>query len=61
MNARGASPVARKAARKRPKLKLNKETLKDLAAPDKDIKGGAPVDTGIRCNIVGNATNGCNS
>jgi hypothetical protein len=61
MTARGASPVARKAARKRPKLKLNKETLKDLAAPDKDIKGGALVDTGIRCNINGNATNGCES
>ena len=53
--------MARKAARKRPKLKLNKETIKDLTAADKDIKGGAPVDTGIRCNIVGNATNGCNS
>ena len=61
MNARAPRPATRKPVSKRPKLKLNKETLKDLAAPDKDIKGGAPVDTGIRCNIVGNATNGCNS
>jgi len=61
MNARAPRPATRQPGSKRPKLKLNKETLKDLAAPDKDIKGGAPVDTGIRCNIVGNATNGCNS
>ena len=61
MNARAPRSATRKPVSKRPQLKLNKETLKDLGAPDEDIKGGAPVDTGIRCNIVGNATNGCNS
>ena len=42
MNARAPRPATRKAGRKRPKLKLNKETLKDLAAAgkDKDVKGG---------------------
>ena len=60
MNARGASPVARKAARKRPKL--NKQTIKDLTAADRDIKGGAPVETGNRCQVNGDASNnGCQS
>jgi len=62
MNARGASPVARRAARKRPKLKLNKETIKDLTAADKDIKGGARDETGNRCQVNGDASNnGCQS
>ena len=62
MNARAPRPATRKPGSKRPKLKLNKETLKDLAAPDKDIKGGAPVETGNRCQVNGDASNnGCQS
>jgi hypothetical protein len=61
MNPRPPRPATRKAGRKRPKLTLNKETLRDLTAAHKEIKGGAPVETGVRCNINGNATNGCES
>ena len=61
MNARAPRAATREAGRKKPKLKLSKETLKELAAPDKDIKGGVPVDSGRQCQIVGNATNGCES
>ena len=43
MNARAPRQATRKSAPKRPKakLKLNKETLKDLSAAGKQIKGGA--------------------
>jgi len=62
MNARAPRPATRKPGSKRPKLKLNKETIKDLTAADKDIKGGAPVETGNRCQVNGDASNnGCQS
>ena len=40
MSARAPRPATRKPGRKRPKLKLNKETLKDLTVAGKGVKGG---------------------
>jgi hypothetical protein len=40
MNPRPPRQSTRKATQKRPKLKLNKESLKDLTAAGKEIKGG---------------------
>jgi len=42
MDSRAPKQPAGKTDRK--KLKLNKETLKDLSASDKEIKGGAPAE-----------------
>ena len=40
MNARAPRAATTKVARKKSKLKLNKETLKDLTAAGKAVKGG---------------------
>jgi hypothetical protein len=41
MDSRAPKQASSKTERKKLKLKLNKETLKDLSAADKEIKGGA--------------------
>jgi hypothetical protein len=56
MDSRAPRPATRKADRKRPKLTLNKETLKDLTAADKEVNGGLrqPMETNyVTCTCVG--------
>jgi hypothetical protein len=52
MNPRAPRRATRKAGRKTPKLKLNRETLKDLTAAGKEIKGGLKdVSLAQACSI----------
>ena len=52
MGSRTAKQTTRRPGPKRPKLKLNKETLKDLSASGKEVKGGArDVSLAATCSI----------
>jgi natural product precursor len=50
------------AMKKTKALSFKKETIRTLSSQDlKAVVGGGAVETGLRCNIVGNATGGCGS
>ena len=49
MDSRAPKQAPSKDERKKNKLKLNKETLKDLSAAEKEIKGGLAGATHISC------------
>ena len=60
MSSRAPKQAASETEQKKRKLKLNKETLKDLSASDKEIKGGLagghPSQNDTEC---GSCNNNC--
>ena len=56
MDSRASKRAEGKTERKKTKLKLNKETLKDLSAADKEIKGGVAGD---RTRVISVCENNC--
>ena len=56
MNSKAPKQAANETERKKTKLKLNKETLKDLSAADKEIKGGVAGD---RTRVISVCENNC--
>lgn len=59
MDSRVPKQSASETEQKKRKLKLNKETLKDLSASDKDIKGGMAGHPSLNDTECGSCNNNC--
>ena len=59
MNSKAPKQGASETERKKTKLKLNKETLKDLSAGDKDVKGGLAGHPSQNDTECGSCNNNC--
>ena len=59
MDSRAPKQAASETEQKKRKLKLNKETLKDLSASDKEIKGGMAWHPSQNDTECGSCNNNC--